>query len=279
MQKLDAPDIQAVDFYTACISRSRPPAKKTRLESSVDCIEASCEEYRQKAEAGELFSYVRVGTPAATDDELYAVYDSGCRLDGPGRDTYDALILSAPRGRCVLCFQREVDALDHYLPRSEHQELSVAPDNLIPVCSKCNRTSAKGTHDPDEYVDQLLHPYYDDFTEESWLYAKAFLVDGETTITFEIQTPEDWPDEDERRLKFHFGKLGLWELYAVNAASLLETIIDSLDAANLTDDAAVRQYLEKVGQKLFERQPNCWEAAVYFALAKFDQFIDSVTDD
>ncbi|HAT85595.1 MAG TPA: hypothetical protein DCS30_06385 [Rhizobiales bacterium] len=278
MLKLDTPEIDPVRFYNICISRSTPASKKERLENSKECVEASCTNYRQKAEAGELFEYRRVGGAEATDVELYKVYDSGTRKNGPGRDTYDALILSAPRGQCVLCFQRDADALDHYLPRSAYQELSVAPDNLIPVCSKCNGRAAKGTHVPSEYTDQLLHPYFDDFTEERWLFAEAFLVTGETTITLRIETPEGWSEESEERLKFHFEKLGLWKLYAVNAASLVQTIIDTLDAANLTNDFAVRQFLEQLGQKFHRRRPNCWEAAVYFALADFDPFIESVTN-
>lgn len=278
MQKLEAPDIVALDYYNVCISRSQPADKKTRLENSANCVEASCAGYRTKAEAGELFEYHRVGDADASDDELYKVYDSGCRIGGPGRDTYDELILSAPRGRCLLCFQREADALDHYLPRSVHQELSVAPDNLIPVCSKCNGRAAKGTHVPTAYTDQLLHPYFDDFTGDRWLYAEARLVDGETTITFKIEVPKGWSDDDQERLHFHFDKLGLWQLFAVNAASLMETIIDTLDAAELSREDPIRQYLRRQAGILFQRRPNCWEAAVYLVLADFDPFIESVAD-
>ena len=89
MRKLPRPDKDPREFFELCISKSRPRAKKVRLEESVDAVEASCAEYEAKATSGELHEFSHDPGLPASEDELYKVYDSGCRIDGPGRDYYD----------------------------------------------------------------------------------------------------------------------------------------------------------------------------------------------
>ena len=87
------------------------------------------------------------------------------------RKYYDKLLSLAPLNRCPYCGIGQVSTLDHYLPKTKFLIFSVLPYNLVASCKDCN------TGKLDSYATtqnkQTLHPYYDDFTSEQWLYARV----------------------------------------------------------------------------------------------------------
>ena len=278
MRKLPTPPKNPREYFEMCISKSKPKAKKQRLENSADAVEASCADYEAKAESRELHEFERIATFEASDDELYKVYDSGTRMGGPGRKYYDRLLFSSPGRVCTLCWRREADTLDHYLPRSVFMELSVAPTNLIPACGKCNGQSGKGTHVPSSYEDQFVHPYFDDYTGARWLFGMASEVNGETTLQFDVIIPDDWNPAEVDRLHFHFDKLGLWGLYEANAASEMENIADIICSAGLQGMENIKAFLLEMADKKNKKNPNSWETATYYALSEREPFLEAMAE-
>lgn len=277
MRKLVKPEIHAQDYFDLCISKTRENELKKRLKASSNEVGASCLEYETLAADRRTYDFVHGDDFSATERELFNVYDRGCR-SGPGRGHYDEILLSSPGRTCTLCWRRDADTLDHYLPRSTFHELSVAPANLIPVCSKCNSTAGKGIHVPTSFENQLVHPYYDDYSIARWLWGVVSEVGGETTVRFDIDIPEGWDKAILDRLNFHFDKLGLWELYAANAASEMENIVDMINSANLQGVDDIRAFLLEMANKKSRRNPNSWETATYFALAEHDAFLEEMAE-
>jgi len=276
MRKLPKPEDDPKAYFQECVSRSRPADKRQRLLDSADAVEMSCVEYDAKAAGRSLYEFSRITGFVASDDELYKVYDSGTRQGGAGRELYDRLLLSSPNRVCTLCWRRGAEELDHYLPRSEFQELSTAPSNLIPVCNPCNSAAHKGTHVPTSYTDQFIHPYFDDYTNARWLFGRALAVEGEIAIHFTIEVPDSWSEVELERLRFHFNTLGLWELYSANAASEMENISDVIVSAKLQEAGVIHEFLGELANKKCQKNPNSWETATYFALMESDLFIEKM---
>jgi len=278
VRKLPKPQQNPKEYFELCISKSEPQEKKRRLENSANAVEESCTDYEAKAESDELYKFKRIAKFNASDEELYKVYDSGTRVDGPGRKYYDHLLLSSSGKVCTLCWRREADTIDHYLPRSVYQELSVAPANLIPACGICNGQSRKGTHVPSSYKDQLIHPYFDDYTEARWLFGVTSEVNGKTTLKFKIIIPDDWDPAELERLGFHFDKLGLWGLYVANAASEMENIADMIGSACIQGTHNIKAFLLEMAGKKNAKNPNSWETASYYALADHNPFLEEMAE-
>lgn len=55
---------------------------------------------------------------------------------------------------CPMCGFGEPSQLDHYMPKSQYQSLSLCRLNLVPVCSVCNNKKR------DKEYHLFLHPYY-----------------------------------------------------------------------------------------------------------------------
>ncbi|MBN2377006.1 MAG: hypothetical protein JXD22_11425 [Sedimentisphaerales bacterium] len=74
-----------------------------------------------------------------------------------------------------------------------------------------------------EPVSQTLHPYYDDVTNEQWLYAEVI----ETTpaaMRFHVSTPDGLDNILAKRIEHHFKTLKLDKLYRSQAAVELASI-------------------------------------------------------
>jgi hypothetical protein len=79
--------------------------------------------------------------------------------------------------------------IDHFYPKSMYPYLGLSFYNLIPSCSVCNGTTAKG--DKDSFKDELVSPYemeYDDF---------KFSFDFTTMIDFQVKLDKKLDKNDE----------------------------------------------------------------------------------
>lgn len=274
MLKLDQPGHSAEATFAACISRVQAEALKQRLTAATQSIIDASEAYAAAAETQTLNQIVR--TPlvngAVTTAEMEAVYtDRMAKKAAPGRPIYDDIITAA-RGRCPLCAHRAVTTLDHHLPKAHYPALAVAPLNLVPSCSDCNKT--KLARVPLTPEDVSIHPYFDDVDSERWLFAEVLEV-APATIRFRVEPPPAWNALLAQRVRRHFQSLNLSALYGSEAAEELLNIRHLLNTIHeVGGPEAVWHYLEEHADSCLAARLNGWRGATYEAWAESDWFCD-----
>lgn len=280
MWKLGKPDIEAGSTFRKCISRVRNHDLKSRLESIHQDIVDASEEYNVKAEfisLNEILPSNNVGG-VVTVKEMKSVYSQ--RMVGkssPGRMIYDEIISSPKNGVCPFCGHRIASTLDHYLPKAYYPSLTVAPLNLIPCCSECNKLKLDSV--PDTQEDLSIHPYYDNIEDDRWLYAEVIEVKP-ASIRFYVDSPMDWSEINKKRIENHFELLELNDLYISQAAQELTNIRYYL--AQLYKSAgpeAVRDHLADMTETRIRANLNSWQSATYEAWSASDWFVGGGFDE
>lgn len=274
MLKLNRPPYSAEETFAACVSRVRVPALKAKLTAATQAIRDASDAYVAAAEAQALDQIVRnpLVNDTVTTDEMEAVYTSRmAKQKGPGRVIYDE-IFAAAKGRCPLCAHRTVTTLDHHLPKAHYPALAVAPVNLVPACSDCNK--AKLESFPLAPEDVSLHPYFDDIADERWLYADIVKV-APAAMRFRVQPSAAWDPLLAERVKRHFRGLKLSSLFGAEAAEELLSIRHLLNAHQASGGADhVRAFLEEYAESCLAGRLNGWRGAAYESWAESDWFCE-----
>lgn len=274
MRTLAKPDDTATAVFRLCISRVRNRDLKRRLVCIEPLIVSAAEDYDTAAEAAVLHTF-----PQSTDigpvtrDEMIDVYAGRMVAETqPGRVVYDRLLNAPVLGRCPLCGVGLVKTLDHHLPKTQYSALSVTPTNLIPSCYWCQFSKRQGY--PRTADEQTLHPYYDDFTNDTWL--RAEVIDTRpASFSFFVDPPNGWGEDAANRLRSHMQTFSLYDLYTSNAGGELLNMHHRLNGLFIEDGAgAVRTYLLAEAATRRAAHLNSWETATYDAAAASDWFCD-----
>jgi hypothetical protein len=272
MLKLSRPKPSAEEAFAACISRVRAPALKAKLAAATHAIRCASNAYVAAAEAQALDQIARdpVVNGTLTTAEMEAVYTDRMAKQGtPGRAIYDEIIVAA-KGRCPLCAHRIVTTLDHHLPKAQYPALVVAPVNLVPACSDCNK--AKLGNFPHVPEDVAIHPYFDDVSKERWLFANVIEV-APAAVRFRVETSGKWSAILGERVKRQFRNLNLFALYGSEAAEELlniRHILIGLQASGGTKH--VHAYLYEHAQSCIKGRLNGWRGATYQAWSESQWF-------
>ena len=173
-------------------------------------------------------------------------------------------------GVCPLCGHRTVSTIDHYLPKAAFPSLVVVPYNLVPACGVCNKV--KLVDAPESAEDQTLHPYYDDVTDDQWLFAKV-IETSPSSIVFFVRAPADWDEVLKARVDHHFDVLELGQLYSCQAATELANIRFQLENILRSAGAeAVQGHLNEGAISRRANHINSWQTAMYQAMAESIRF-------
>ncbi|MFZ1537733.1 MAG: hypothetical protein WAT23_10180 [Chromatiaceae bacterium] len=261
--------------YTTCISRVRNAGLAARLDAATTTIVNASAAFDHAAARGILHQIPSavIVAPDITTEEMSKVYTQRMAKNGaPGRDIYDEIFASSPQGRCPLCAQRQVATLDHHLPKAHYPALAVAPLNLLPACSDCNKAKLDAIPTCAEEV--ALHPYYDDLGDDVWLVARV-VERRPTALRFKVAVPPAWSSVLAARVLNHFRSLGLAALYASEAAEELINIRHQLITLRASGAAAgVRDELQRRAFSCAIGRHNGWRAAAYRAWHASDWFCD-----
>ena len=279
MIKMNKPTLESEDVFISCISRIRDQNLKQRMEAITDNIVQASEEFDQLASLNRLYQVLRepmVGG-LATVEEMEAVYTQRmAKKNAPGRYAYDQLLNSAPNGRCPLCGQRTVSTLDHHLPKAHYPALAVAPLNLVPACSDCNKSKLASI--PTTSNEESIHPYFDDIEQDRWLFSEV-IEGAPAALRFYVEAPEHWDDILASRVTLHFRMLGLGALYAAEAADELLNIRHQLRSMHTAGGAElVRVELEGRAHSCQQARLNSWRTATFEAFARSHWFCDGGFD-
>jgi len=254
--------------FDICISRIANTDLKSRLKAVRGQIKKASGDY-DKAAASAALHTIKVHSKVGdvTKDEMVDVYEKkGMVKKGrPGRPIYERIRNSPEHQRCPLCNVGTVKTLDHHLPKSKYPKLAVTPNNLVPSCMWCQ--GEKKTDSPTTAGEQTIHPYYDDFETEVWLYAEVVQITP-AAFRFFVKPPTAWAGTIEQRLNFHLVTFNLLFLYSMNAGSELSGIRARLARLlNAGGGQAVSKYLLEESGTWEDEFKNSWKAAMYRAAA------------
>lgn len=277
MRTVRKPQLDVGVIFTACVNGyGYKPTKdrRERLTAVKPVIEQSAQRYDALAQSITLHmipqaKLVSNGGVSVTKKEMEDLYDDKLAHAGAsGRQHYDTI--KAGARICPLCGQRTVGTIDHYLPKTLYPDLAVTPANLIPSCTDCNVT--KKSYFPSSSAEHTLHPYYDDFTKEQWLYAEV-IVGNSPSLVFSVNPPRGWDRVKTERATRHLDTFRLRELYGIHAGSLLSGIRLSLQREHRTNGTVgIHKYLQDAAESQEAAHINSWQAATYRGLDRSDWF-------
>lgn len=217
MKAIPKPIFKAKEVFLDCISTVQNENLKKDYTDCQDIIERAEFEFDTKFPANELYLILQqeklLGRIGKTEMEKVYTYRM-VKAGMPGNKYYNLIKSSAPYGKCPLCSVRDVDTLDHYLPKSKYPKYSVVPLNLVPACTPCN--TGKRISFPKNDVEQTFHPYYDNVENESWIRADV-LRTNPIGFNFYVQCPNHWSQILKDRARNHFNSFGLNELFTSHA--------------------------------------------------------------
>jgi hypothetical protein len=264
MRVISKPTISPLTAYTACYSSFRDATTKTKFSNINNFIDTQSNQYEHNANSKNLYTFmphIHVSGTISKDD-MITLYDNNMVKNKEGRNIYDQLLSLAPLSRCPYCGIGQVSTLDHYLPKTEFPTFSVLPYNLVASCKDCN-TGKLASYATTQNT-QTLHPYYDNFTIEQWLFARV-LQTSPVSIEFYVNPPATWNQVDKDRVQSHFDNYKLNKRFSSQAASVLAYLRDKF-LQYFSNPIDIANELERDFNINRNIHLNSWETAMYQAL-------------
>lgn len=263
MRVIQKPNISPVRTFLRCCSSYRANARNN-FRNITQFISIQASDYDHRATNKNLYTYTTHTHVCGNifKQNMLNLYNDKMVRHSTGRTIYDRLMSLAPLKRCPFCGIGEVRTLDHYLPEANFPTFAVLPYNLVACCRDCN--TDKLTSYATTQGAQALHPYYDDFTNEQWLFARV-LQTLPVSIEFYVEPPEDWDDVDKERVESHFNNYKLAGRFSVAASSILVNLRYKFMEYH-SSPVDIRNELEKEYNVNMHLHLNSWETAMYQAL-------------
>lgn len=190
--------------------------------------------------------------------ELYAFLGEGRSLSVIRTELGDAA-----GNICLLCSMRQVDGLDHHLPRVRHPALSILPSNLVPACQQCNVTKGEDCEpDPGR---QFVHPYFDRLpVDVPWLVCQPFDDNDIWSPMFTIDAAAIEGPETLARAQAQFIRLGLANDYHTEAVKHVSSLERSWSTTVVTDGrrALLRQLWSNMTAIALTYGTSHWEVVL-----------------
>ncbi len=277
MKRLAKPRQSAGVVFERCAQRVKSPQREKFLSITSE-IEREAKLYDQRGKRHTLHcteAAEKVGADVSTK-EMVNLYDTHLAREGSVcKPIYDELKAIPKLGRCPLCGIGTVSTLDHYLPKSVFPQLAVTPTNLVAACRDCN-TAKKDNFIADPNL-QTIHPYYDDFDDERWIFVEI-VESNPIGIQYIVSPPTVWPPRKRARAQHHFDTFELADPYRSNAIAHLRDIQYRLEALHQNGGfEGVREHLsEELESRLHSPNGslNKWDTALFESLAHSDWFCD-----
>ncbi|WP_152184548.1 HNH endonuclease [Sulfurimonas indica] len=265
MRIITKPSISPLRTYVRCYSSYRIAAKNN-FRAIAKFIDIQSLDYDRRANNKNLYTF-SVHTHVhghISKNEMVKLYNDKMVKHPTGRKIYDKLMGLAPLDRCPFCGIGRVKTLDHYLPETKFPTFSVLPYNLVASCRDCN--IGKSTHFASTQNTQTIHPYYDDYTHEQWLYAKV-LESIPVSIEFYVNPPSHWDQVDKDRVQEHFKSYELAERFSIEASNALADLREEFILYK-SSPSIIQKELKKKAKVYESRYKNSFETAMYQALYK-----------
>ena len=187
MLNITRPNFDSLDIFGKC-AKGQSPRLEALLQEVLPIMFQEFSDYKGAMEAEGVVEFPRSNgiSDFSKADFLSLYHDQFVKKSGACRIEYERLLASSPRKKCPMCSESTVTALDHHLPKSSYFRHAVNPDNLVPICSRCNE--AKKHTMPNAENKQFMHPYFDDFSKVQWL-EFSFLAEDPIEVEFRSIRP------------------------------------------------------------------------------------------
>ncbi|WP_289054309.1 HNH endonuclease [Carboxylicivirga marina] len=198
----------------------------------------------------------------------YSEVQEGHRLE----ELRSRLLLAVDK--CPYCGISEADELDHHLPRSIYEVLSVYARNLVPICHKCNNKKRAITgENPKE---RFTHVYFTEIPEDICFFkAQVNMVNDSLIVNFEIDKSANLSNVVYDQLCFQVERINLNKRLQKEVNDFLFSfavnIQDMYESQN--SSKAISQLLLK-NSNFFNRKYglNNWRTAFLIALSNCEEF-------
>jgi hypothetical protein len=273
MLTLPKPSLVPTAVISDCIAGYSDPLLVNKLRAEKEKLAATASRYDSLATTHTLHTLPRLSAVGlVSKSELENLYtDQLSATNGAGRKYYDVLRNAPMNRKCPLCGVGTVTVLDHHLPKSKYPDLSICPFNLVPSCDFCN--NAKRARFPKVAGEQTIHPYYDDFTKQQWVFANLDTA-GPPVLLFYVNPPANWPVLQRERVARHFDIVKLGVTYASNANDDMVTLRDPLISIQASKGPfEVRAYLEEQRDR-YKQRLNSWQHVMYQTLGESSWFLN-----
>ncbi|SNT61651.1 hypothetical protein SAMN05216374_5949 [Tardiphaga sp. OK246] len=273
MRSLPPPLISTAQVLASCLTGTDDADLKRRIGSIAGELDIVGNDYDACGKQQMLHLIARVtSVGSVTKQELENLYSNHLSASGgAARYVYDAIRNAVPNKRCPLCGVGTVAVLDHHLPKSKYPNLSITPANLVPACHFCNNT--KRARFPKGAGEQTLHPYYDGYLIDQWVWAKLDQLSPLVVLYF-AQGPDHWSDVDRSRVLRHFKICGLATTFMSNGNDELSVLKGYLEELYLKGGfIEVAAYLSEQAY-IHAVRPNSWQFAMYQLLSTDNWFVN-----
>ncbi len=188
-----------------------------------------------------------------------------------GRVIYYSILANAEYNLCPYCSHREVNTLDHYLPKSQFITFAITPINLLPCCTDCNKEKLDTFSLKKESM--LVHPYFENVDDFNWLH--CVVKENVWPITFQYSISNNIQNKElESRIQYQFILLGLGKLYGDNAGREFNRRVKSLvKEYNSKKSEEVSRFLEDNIESYKVAGRNSWQTKMFEALKESKWFI------
>ncbi|MEL6403468.1 MAG: HNH endonuclease signature motif containing protein [Chloroflexota bacterium] len=255
------------EAFRRCIFRKHNESDFKNIES---ILQACVDNYESNAEIKSLHEILPLDENSIipiTNNNLKKLYSDDLQKKDDPRKIYDDLLASAKYGKCVYCSYGESVELDHLLPKSKFPEFSILPYNLVPSCRRCN--ALKLDYIPSNNRVGFVHPYYEDYSQIEWLYARPIFTNNFLNVEFYVDDPLNLISaESLARLRFQFTKLNLNIRYSGQVASEISDIYYSLNNHfNKGGSYDVHTYLLSEAESARKSNLNSLKTALFTCMA------------
>ena len=273
MHSIQITDVDFHDLYHDCADTCRKEFKEN-LEEKWPLISEAMDIYRLKMPLGDQVNIIRLSSSdlyPLTQDKLGSLYPNKM-LGGVARGVYDNILSNSSGDTCCFCSYEDTFEIDHFLPKQKFPEFAIFPDNLLPVCHRCNK--AKDDHTPTNLTEAFIHPYFENITETTnWLSAKVVFSSNSPTVIFFV-SPQI-PEPMGSRLKFQFEKLNLGIRYSLQAGREISSRFPRwLKMALEQGTEALKRDLADESDSLASWHKNNWKAVFYECVQADSEFLE-----
>lgn len=186
-------------------------------------------------------------------------------------------------GVCPYCGDGKIEEVDHYVPKEDYPEFTLYPNNLIPLCNKCNKK--KGN----KFVDsqnkrQFINFYYDNIDSIEFLSVDISFNSIDIIKSTKVKYIADYykiADEYLRKIvQNHYSNLELLRKYNEAAIYEISELIAVLQGQPIRDRNDIRimadgWILGKRNNQMKKAGKNDWKYLLYEKLYTID-YVDEL---
>lgn len=272
MKPLNHPDVSLLSILDVCASSLRDAKLAAR------CLATAPQMLGHQSELEDRLMHCSLpklsteyGTEQISAEDAKKLYrDKLVCKSSPGRCFYDEIIMGDSELTCCpYCGYSDVSSLDHFAPKSKYPYLAIAPINLIPCCSTCNKK--KESLYPKSESETLFNPYFESIDFE-WLRVDLF-KNHNLVAEYHVAATKLVDRIKKRRLEQHFRVFDLKNRY--RSCAINEIANGKIRWYRLLEEkgaAELRNELKGYYESRKSADAGSWGTALYRALYQSEEF-------